>query len=113
MLTQSKVENRLSKKLESFVWFILKILPILLYLIINFRNPSATDFFIYLGNFAPVNAVVSWFEDILNMAITVDFPLINYLAYLFILEFLHVVYLVAVLPFKLCIKFMSCFNVGG
>lgn len=112
-MNQSRTESRFSNKLNSFLWFLLAILPIILYLCMNFRNPSATDFFAYLAQFSPVNSVVENFDNILNMAISVEFPIINYVAYLFILEFIKVLYHVVVFPFRFCYKLMTSFHVGG
>lgn len=100
-------KRRLSYKLDMLFWFLVSVLPILVYLLVNFHNPAAPDFFEYLSGFAPFSFLEEIFDSVTETAFGSSFRLNSYLAYCVAVEILHVLFDVVVFIPRLAHKWIS------
>lgn len=103
----SSTKRRLSFKLDAMFWFIVSLLPILVYLVVNYRNPAAPDFFTYISGFAPFAFIQDILDDVTTLAFGSTFNLNTFLAYCVGVEILHVLFDVIVFIPRLAHKWIS------
>ena len=103
----SSGKRRLSYKIDAVFWFIVSMLPIIVYLILNYRNPSAPDFFTYVLGFAPFEFIQDILDNVTETAFGAPFRLNAFLSYCVGVEILHVLFDVIVFIPRLAHKWIS------
>lgn len=100
-------KRRLTFKLDAIFWFVVSLLPILVYFVLNYRNPSAPDFFTYISGFAPFTFIQDILDDVTDLSFGATFKLNAFLAYCVGVEILHVLFDVIVFIPRLAHKWIS------
>ena len=100
-------KTRTSYKIDKIFWFIVSVLPILVYLTINKRNPEAPGFFVFLDSFSPFTFVSDIFDEVTQAAFKTTFAINKYLAYVAGVEVFHVMFDVVVFIPRLAHKWIS------
>lgn len=81
--------KRIEKKFDILFWFLVDILPIVLYFVLNFRSASPVDFSQFISNFR-----FDFVADIFNQIFTNDlvFPvvLVDFLSYFVSVGIIHI-----------------------
>lgn len=100
-------KRRLTFKLDAIFWFIVSLLPILVYFVVNYRNASAPDFFTYVSGFAPFLFIENILDVVTTTAFGAPFKLNAFLSYCVGVEILHVLFDVIVFIPRLAHKWIS------
>lgn len=101
--------NRFEKKLDHFLWFIILILPIVLYIVCCWGvGNSATPFDVFIEPFT-----FDFIEDIFTSVLYDNFALstvlTSYISYLFSVELIHLFYDCMVFIIRIGHKWISKF----
>ncbi len=100
-------KRRFSYKLDLIFWFIVSLLPILVYLVVNIRNPEAVGFFDYITNFSPFPFIAEVLDSVAETAFGAPFALSGLLSYFVGVEIFHILFDVIVFIPRLAHKWIS------
>lgn len=103
----STTKKRTAYKLDKIFWFIVSLLPVLVYLFINKENPSAENFFVFLEGFSPFPFISDIFDSVTQSAFNTTFAINDYLAYVIGVEIFHVMFDVVVFIPRLAHKWIE------
>lgn len=78
----------MKKKIDIFFWFIVSLLPILVYFIVSFRSASPVAFLIFLNDYS-FPFITSSINSIWNLAFNSDCPLAGLVSYFVLVEVVH------------------------
>ena len=106
MISQT-TKKRTAYKIDKIFWFIVALLPVLVYLTVNKQNASAPNFFTFLESFSPFSFVSDIFDEVTQTAFNTTFAVNDYLAYVAGVEVFHVMFDVVVFIPRLAHKWIS------
>ena len=105
MTQQSK--HRFSYKLDLVFWFIVMMLPILVYFITAYRNPEAIGFLEFVSSFSPFPFIENILNDVSQAAFGSTFAISGLFGYFVGVEIFHVLFDVIVFIPRLAHKWVS------
>ena len=101
-----KSKNRFSRKLDKVFWFILLLLPIIVYFVMYFSTGTTLNFITYVHNFR-FPFIADIFESVFTSANFGGIVIVNYLSYCVGVEIAHCLFDVVVFIPRLAHKFIS------
>ena len=106
-MQSNTTRRRFSYKLDLVFWFIVMMLPIIVYFITSFRNPEAVGFLTFVADFSPFPFIEEILHDVFALAFGCKFELSGLLAYFVGVEIFHVLFDVIVFIPRLAHKWIS------
>lgn len=100
-------KRRFAYRLDMLFWFIVMLLPLIVYYVMNFRNPETTEFFVFMANFSPFSFIQDVLDSVSETAFGSTFALTSYLGYCVGVEIFHVLFDVIVFIPRLAHKWIS------
>jgi ABC-type spermidine/putrescine transport system permease subunit II len=100
--------KRFSKKLDSFFWFLILILPIVIYITISFNVGNSTDFSTFISSWT-FPFISDIFNDIFTGDLLFNPILVDYISYCVSVEIIHVFFDVVVFIPRLAHKLSGRF----
>lgn len=102
-----KSKNRFSRKIDKIFWFIVALLPIIIYFVTAYRNPSAPDFFTFCISWR-FDYVSRIFESVFATSFGgAEIGILMYLSYVVCVEIAHCMFDILVFIPRLAHKFIS------
>lgn len=101
-----KSKNRFSRKCDQVFWFALSVLPLFLYFLTAFRNPSAVSFAEFIQPFR-FPFIADIFESVFSTANFDGVYILDFLSYCVGVEIAHCLFDVVVFIPRLAHKFIS------
>lgn len=83
--------TRFERKLDAFFWFVVSMLPIILY-IVNLYNGGSNDFFAFINDNFTFSFVKTVFDDVFDVAFSSVSPVTGLLSYFVSVEILHIMF---------------------
>lgn len=104
-------KKRIQVTLDSWLWFIIALLPFAVFAVLNFKNSSA-NFFQFIDGFQPFPFVKDILDSVTQTAFGGTFALNGFCAYMVSVELIHLLFDFIVFIPRLCHKFMEKFYQG-
>ena len=102
------MKKNYGKMLDHYFWFIVMLLPVILFVVTRYNNPTASqDFFAFVNTFSPFTFVQDFIDQATQTGTGQTFALSSYLAYVFGVELCHIFYDVLVFIPRLAHKWIS------
>ena len=99
--------SRFQDKIDRVTWFIMAILPVFVFFVMNYRQETNTDFITFVSTFSPFPFITDILNSVTSTAFGVEFSLNAYLGYLVGIEILHVLFDIIVFIPRFAHKIMS------
>ena len=98
--------TRFQKKADVLLWFIISILPFILYFIVSFRQSTVVDFTTFMSNFR-FDFIYDMFNQIFVDDLIFSDVLVAVISYLTSVEIIHIFYDFAVFLPRFCHNFLG------
>lgn len=99
--------SRLQDKLDRALWFVLAVLPLIVFYVLNYRQGANTDFITFVSSFSPFPFITDVLNSVTSAAFGVEFALNAYFGYLAGVEIMHVLFDVIVFIPRFAHKILS------
>ena len=99
--------SRLQDKLDRALWFVVAILPLIVFYVLNYRQGASTDFMAFVSSFSPFPFITDVLNNVTSTAFGVEFALNAYFGYLAGVEIMHVLFDVIVFIPRFAHKFLA------
>lgn len=99
--------RRFSYQLDLFFWFIVSMLPIIVYFITAYRNPEAVGFLEFVTSFSPFPFIENILNEVSQTAFGGTFALSGLLSYFVAVEIFHILFDVIVFIPRLAHKWVA------
>lgn len=99
---------RTEHKLNSYMWFIISVLPLAVFLGVYFQSGNISEFFTFMDNFK-FDFIYNLFTDLFDTAGVLNFSnfLCVYVSYIFSVELLHLIFDCTVFIIRFARKFLG------
>ena len=108
-MTGNKSQERLSRKLDAVLWFLLALLPVIVYFVMYYRTGNAVPFSDYINDIWRFDFIANIFESVFSSTgvFGSSFAIVPYVSYLVSVEIMRVFfYVIAFIP-RFAYKFLT------